>query len=324
LVRSTDTDVQRLLAAAAASAPLGILFPGVHDGTWQPMFFAIASAVVTHGGLTVWYVRRFGRVERDAYSPRAVAYDAAATELNLTPRPSPLTALAWKQFRESGPIALIGLAVIVGVTAFMGVPALLTAPEIPEEYLWAEIANLHAMVTAMFGFVIAIVLGVGVCLYEVSPKLNTFWRSRPIQPDLWFWMKFGTSAFVLMATVYIPWMVVFAIARRFTAKSLFDEEMLAIPLAHLGVFAAAAAMTCLVRHAVYAAILSIPVAFLGVIAIATSSAIAMRIGWMDAPTLGFARLTDEQFAAGVAISLAVNTIIAWLAMRYDWGQKSRY
>ena len=32
------------------------------------------------------------------------------------------------------------------------------------------------------GFAVTLIVGVGVCFYDVGPQLNTFWRSRPIDP----------------------------------------------------------------------------------------------------------------------------------------------
>ena len=83
-------------------------------------------------------------------------------------------------------------------------------------------------------------------------------------------------------------------------------------------------MTCLVRHAVYAAILSMAVVYLGV------------LGWVgsvdrrpDCCTLFHCvRIGGNQLrpqvAFGMALSFVTSTIIAWLATRYDWGRKSRY
>ncbi len=58
--------------------------------------------------------------------------------------------------------------------------------------------ELVGILTSTIGLLVALVVGIGMILTDVSPPLNTFWRSRPINPDLWFWTKFcGTVPYWL-------------------------------------------------------------------------------------------------------------------------------
>jgi hypothetical protein len=159
------------------------------------------------------------------------------------PRRSPLAAIAWKQLRESGPIALAGLAGIVGIAA------LFVAIEPREVVAKEDLIELIALITMTFGFAIAMVIGVGVSHSDMTPKVNAFWRSRPINPDLWFWTKALTALAVLVVVLYVPFMALVSQSNRIGVNTL-DGRI--VVLVHLAVFAAAMAMSCLVRHAVYA------------------------------------------------------------------------
>jgi len=37
-----------------------------------------------------------------------------------------------------------------------------------------------------------------------AAKLGNFWRSRPINPDLWFWAKYATGLLILLGVLYLP------------------------------------------------------------------------------------------------------------------------
>ena len=277
-------------------------------------------AVVTHLVLATWYVRRFGRVaDLEIRSPQVAVRDSNRAGWLPSPRASAFTSVAWKQFRESGPLVLVGLAGVVGVVALYLLAdseQLLSRPD--------QFAEMVAGVSVVVGFFVAIVVGIGVCLGDVEPGLNTFWRSRPINADLWFWTKYFTGMLVLLAAMYGPLLVVLFAFHPNPFSVLFRPDSRVIPLAHIAIFAAAVMMTCLVRHAVYAAILSLSVVYLGTLA---------GLGlWFLAGLLHLVPLrsvfpwepSDAQIAFGMALSFVTSTIVAWLATRYDWGRKSRY
>jgi hypothetical protein len=103
----------------------------------------------------------------------------------------------------------------------------------------------------------------------------------------------------------------------------FPDAMV-IPWLHLGVFAAALAMMCLVRHAVYAAILSIALICLFVGSIWVTLLAAAKFGWMQSPPDTVEQLSEFHVATSLVACFFASTVIAWLAVRYDWGRKSRY
>jgi len=291
---------------------------GITEGTPRLLPLGIFTAVVVHLALAIWYVRSFGRVANlEIRSPQIAAREAGRTDWLAPPRRSQLTAVVWKQFRESGPIVLVGLAGVVGIVLlFMAAERIVAAGGTT----YTPLGMIYARVAIVFGFVVALVVGIGVCLHDVAPQLSTFWRSRPINPDLWFWTKFGTGLMIVLAAIYVP---ILLVTLPVGLDNLWDPDVSFIPTLHIAVFAAAVMTTCLVRHAVYAAILSIAVVYLGVLTVLAT--------WLAAGMLGLVRLnpvwwepTEMQVAAGLLISFFASTLIAWLAVRYDWGWKSRY
>jgi hypothetical protein len=95
--------------------------------------------------------------------------------------------------------------------------------------------------------------------------------------------------------------------------------------AYLAVFAAAAAMTSLVRQAVYAAILSIAFLYFGMASVWLAFVIAVqRGGWKVELPSDPTNMSASQMAIAMLINFVVGTLIAWLAVRYDWGRRGRY
>jgi hypothetical protein len=82
-------------------------------------------------------------------------------------------------------------------------------------------------------------------------------------------------------------------------------------------------MTCLVRHAVYAAILSIAVVYLGFLTAWGAWLVAGLLGWVSLRADRW-EPAETLVVLGMILSFVMSTLVAWLAMRYDWGRKSRY
>ena len=133
-----------------------------------------------------------------------------------------------------------------------------------------------------------------------------------------------TGLLVLLTAIYVPLLAILFALHPDPWRVVGDESALITPAMHMAIFAAAVAMTCLVRQAVYAAILSISLVYVGTL---------IGIGlWFVASLMGIIQLaqrswwepTNPQIAFGMLLSFVTSAIIAWLSMRYDWGRKSRY
>ena len=310
-----------LAVIGLSTAPGGIgAANDVSDARGDYLMLSLFTAAITHLALATWYVVRFGRIANvEIRSPQVAVRGAGRHDWLAPPRQSMIAAIAWKQVRESGPIVLTGLAgIVVVVAVFIAGNALaITGTHVLFGWVYARVA-------IVFGFFVALVVGIGVCLYDVGPRLNTFWRSRPIHPDLWFWCKYATGLAVLLAVIYVPILLIAALGDTSVDDGTNYPEAINIPLGQIAVFAAAVAMTCLVRHAVYAAILSIPMVYLGIMLVWMTIVMARLIGWVERPIGGLWELSDMQVAAGFVMSFVISTLVAWLAVRYDWGYKSRY
>jgi len=290
------------------------------NGAGQFLGISLITAFVTHITLAAWYVGRFGRItNREVVSPQVAKRSENQIDWLGPPRSSAFVSVAWKQLRESGPIVLVGLAGIIGIAA---------TAKLSEWWEFGrpitQVGEIFNAIAVVLGFVMAIVIGIGVCFYDVQPQLNTFWRSRPIHPDLWFWCKFITGLTVLLTAIYAPMFLIWALGDASGMDKLNFPDAYVIPIAHVAIFASAVAMTCLVRNAIYAAILSVAFLYLGVLLASVAWYVSGRAQWAYPNPRIWWEPTAMQVATGFITSTVISTLIAWLSMRYDWGRKSRY
>jgi hypothetical protein len=166
-------------------------------------------------------------------------------------------------------------------------------------------------------------VGIGIALKDQSPQLNTFWRSRPIQPEHCIWCKYVTGLAVLFASIYLPIVFLAVLSERPVDEGVIYPNAIAVPAGQLAIFAAAVAMTCLVRHAVYAAVLSVATVVAAMAFPALLWHKILRRDWIER-TAGHLPSEDVFVAIGFFACFAACTILAWLATRNDWGWKSRY
>jgi hypothetical protein len=270
---------------------------------------ALGVAAVAHLALAAWYVGRFARIaSREIRSRQQAVRCSSRPDWLWPPRQSRFSAMVWKQARESGPIVVAGLAGVAGVLAVI---VLLDY----EHYTVRQAAQLLTTVTVMLGFAVALVGGVGIFLNDLSPRLNTFWRSRPIHPDAWFWTKFLSGGAILYISFCVP-----LLDAVFVDSPVRLSALVLIPLA---VYSSAVATTALVRQAVYAAILSIPLIYFGLTIVWLVLHGAAYVNLIPWPRNSFFEPSVIELAVGMTITIAISTSMAWLAVRYDWGWKNR-
>jgi ABC-type transport system involved in multi-copper enzyme maturation permease subunit len=172
-------------------------------------------------------------------------------------------------------------------------------------------------------FFIALVLGIGVCHADMDPQINTFWRTRPINPDVWFWTKFVTGLTLLLVATYLPNMIL-ALFGAATVSANMTTNPYLLAAAQIAIFASAVAITCLIRHAVYAAIITIPVVYFGIVLVWFTAWVSAHMSGHIGPRKNPLDLTEPQLAWGFLLTFVFSTLLAWLAVRNDWGRKSRY
>jgi hypothetical protein len=235
-----------------------------------------------------------------------------------------VTAIAWKQFRETGTLAVVAAICVVGAC----IVAVLM--ELHNQFFQTQRsspvdAELLTGIAIAFGFGITMVAGIGTLLFDLRPGLNAFWRSRPINTHLWFWVKYVVALALLLPMTVLP-VVIYANSRSWNGDTAARQTyILAMTAAYLAVFAAAAAMTGLVRQVVYAAILSVAFLYFGMASVWLAFVVAaQRGGWKVELPSDPTDMSAFQMAFAMLINFVLGTLIAWLAVRYDWGRKSRY
>jgi hypothetical protein len=301
--------------AALALIPGGIgLILQQRDLIRQQVLAGMALSALIHFLLAAFFVLRFGKIEhREVSSPQIALRRAKSVDWLGPPRRSPFTAILWKQVRESVPIALAGLAIVVATTVLY---------YIVDRDSRGKIDELAIGVSINIGFVLAMVVGIGVVFNDMKPGINSFWRSRPIDSDKWFWIKFVGGVFMLLAAIYGPLFLLAMFGYESPLDLVPHPDAWIFPTSHITLFAAAVAMTCLVRQAVYAAILSIVATVSGILVVGLLLTAAGRVGWLERPREHLLDMTEQQVILGLAISFVVCTVVAWLAVRNDWGQKA--
>ena len=170
------TDGWWIPAAVQSASPGGI---GTIDLPNSPLplrsVFGVPLPVAIGGAfqlaLAYWFITRYGQVTARVRSPQIAAAPVEYTDWLGPPRLSPLTAVAWKQLRESGPVVLAG---ITGILAVITAVAVVSWRQIEPGDAVGQILSLSACV----GLFVSLVIGVGTFLSDVSPPLNTFWRSH--------------------------------------------------------------------------------------------------------------------------------------------------
>lgn len=278
-----------------------------------PLALLVTSSVIGHVCLAYWYLSRFGK---KSGSPQKFGEVSLFGRSRLEPKAStylrppirsPLRAIAWKQFWETGPLALTAVVATVGI-------ATLVYPvqnrDFPSHNHFAELLG---GVTFGVGFLVTVVAGIGVFLDDMKPQIGTFWRSRPIKLPVWFGVKFFTGLLVLTVTfgsllLLSYWLLDshHRIAQNLEHKYFWIVATSAV-LIFMLIYTLAMACYCVTRHPVIAAMTTILLFFAGMYG---SAWISREFLSGDAyPGLGLVTLSLTQ---------VVVLAICWLIVRNNW------
>lgn len=169
---------------------------------------------------------------------------------------SPVAALAWKQAAETVPmsLAVLGTAVIFSLLWGWEIRDQIELPRL------SRTLELFPVIALLGGFLLALLIGVGTFAADLEPRVNTFWRSRPISASAWFWSKYLIGAAAMLLTLGLPALccACWLYGRNLPADQAVEFVLVTVAwgLAWLLVFAVAAATACVVRHTLYASILT--------------------------------------------------------------------
>ena len=129
-------------------------------------------------------------------------------------------------------------------------------------YTWHEFHGYLVGAALSVGFFVTIVAGVGVFLEDLKPALHTFWRSRPVNVQLWFWLKFFTGLLITAIALGTPILVAYGLMQ-FSWWDV-DVPMLAnsdqvtfIVVSFFALYCWSVAAACLIRQPLYAAVFTL-------------------------------------------------------------------
>lgn len=310
---------QNMLRIASAMAPGGVATFALEMPPTGSMMskstnyyrFAVFVMFASHLVLAAAYVVQFGRV-LPGQPQNIVGTVSQGPSWLAPPRQSPLIAIAWKQFRESAPLAVMGAACIALITLIVYLSTKregITADQLP---------FMAAAVWMIVGVMVAVVAGVGVFLDDLSPGLNGFWRSRPIKIGQWFVVKYVVGLMVTIVTIAVPLMAaalyVWLAPDDLSISNLSDDGdvrhfALLGGVGQVVIYNYAIAAIVLLRRPIHAAFTAISIALLTWV----SSAMIAEI---------FFRSSQEIVILTLVGCLMLATFVgAWLAIKNDWGWK---
>ena len=300
-----------LLMAAAPGGFISLWRHYFYPDT-QRIFPYVVLWILSHVCLFVWFTRRFGRT---LARPRRTAGQgialASSQKLSIrSPMRNQITAVAWKQFRETGPIAI---CVAGGVLAFTMVFYYFNKDSMQST---RELGVLLASLSTSTCFLVTLITGFAVFFEDLKPGMEEFWRSRPLNFPLWFIVKFMTGIFVLLVSFGSLYLIAFWLT---DWDLLRDEPRPDVTFFYavtcfLLVYTISMANYCLLRQPIYAVVATLGLCLLGIL--------IPNVFWkIFLPEMD--RLVSAAIFFGSLIGLQVSaTALAWFAMQRNWSLKS--
>jgi hypothetical protein len=160
---------------------------------------------------------------------------------------SPERALWWMHWRQAWPLAIAGPAVVL---VFFVVGTALSAGDVP------HFRSLLYPLSIILGSGWAILIGTTTFCAELETRLVAFWRSRPIDPAGWFWIKYASGALAVFVFIDLPAAWLGKPSGTLAGES-FAAYVACVPAMHLAIYSVTVLVACLVRHTIYAGILSL-------------------------------------------------------------------
>ena len=279
------------LAATILAAVVCDSFPTFPTAWWQydarryllcasPFSFCLVSEVAKGDDLAtflvvqliemLWLVLiacwRFERLARGGRRERrpAVAGEARRGIILWRLRTwSPTRAMVWKAWRETRmlPVATLGIAVVIGVIGMSGEFIRIYSRGGDWRWQGMESETLRAVAISMvgLGFILAVAIGAVLTCADLQPKVEGFWRSRPIHAGQYYWNKYLMGLLVVLVSISVPWMALFYLDRYDVdakAISFFVVALAGVVL----VYTAVACIGCVLRRFVIVCLVGVAVA----------------------------------------------------------------
>jgi ABC-type transport system involved in multi-copper enzyme maturation permease subunit len=261
---------------------------------WLPL----AVNLVVLEGLGTWFTRR--------YEARAIAAEKRTKQLyrrlpailsRVQMRwPGRWAALAWLDVRQALPMALAGLVLACLMAGAQIVINSGVGRELPLQ-LAGQLPGSAWIVALLWGAVV----GSGMFANEFEPKLEQFWRSRPISASTWFWVKFLAGLAVVLGvldlvTILVSWESTYARG----SDQMSRAYIACMPLLHALMYSLAVLGICWLRRPVLAGMAALLVFFvlsIGLDALPGAS-------WLEPIHVYNAIFFDERMLSGGTFDLA--------------------
>lgn len=253
--------------------------------------------IMGHAGVLWWFLKQYARTSvLPNVSRGTFISDFFRLKLVHFPMRSGTGAIVWKQFRESGPLALFA---VIGILAVIGYIYFFEGQDLSI----ADLSGALGVTTLIVAGFVTLAAGIGVLIEDYSPGVNNFWRSRPINPHVWFATKYFSGLLVLLVA-FGP-LVLLARWLGNWGWGTFQDVSFAIIL-FLMIYTLSLAAYALVRQPIYAAVLTVA----GYLFFGFGFSMYQNKGWL--------------WAVGLATCLIIQilaTLLAWQAVIRDWGWK---
>ncbi|MGC1276175.1 MAG: hypothetical protein WBC44_20930 [Planctomycetaceae bacterium] len=223
---------------------------------WRPLAANLLVLVL----LGVWFARRYGsrRFTMEASARRRRRWPRLPAWLP-NPIPGRLAALVWVDLRQAVPLAVAGLVLAVVMT----LAEILLNPGSTNGGLALSVAGQLPGSTWIIATLWAAVVAAGVFGSELQPRLEDFWRSRPISPTTWFWTKYvvGLLAVLIVldgVTILVSWGSPYADSN----NRMSVAYVACMPLLHATVYSLTVLAVGLLRRPAFAAMAAVFAYFL--------------------------------------------------------------
>jgi ABC-type transport system involved in multi-copper enzyme maturation permease subunit len=215
---------------------------------------SLAGNLLMLTGLAWGFARRYGTRQPAPIIERSTRFrwQLPAILSRLPIRwPGRVAALVWLDLRQAVPMCLAGIVLACLMTAV----SLISESGVDARRLPDQIAGQLAAGTWVVGLLWGAVVGAGVFAGELAPRLEQFWRSRPISPSTWFWVKYLAGLAAVLGVLDLVTIVVgWNSPHGGQGPNRMSVAYIAcVPFLHALTYALAVLGTCWLRRPVFAA-----------------------------------------------------------------------
>jgi ABC-type transport system involved in multi-copper enzyme maturation permease subunit len=226
----------------------------------QFVWLPLAANLLVLAALGWWFARRYG--SRPLAAPKNGPHWLSLRLPSILPHfpirwPGRIAALLWLDLRQALPMCVAGLALACLLAAVNAVGDQGFDSLLPQR-IAGQLPGGTWIVAILWGAVV----GSGVFASEFEPRLEQFWRSRPISASTWFWVKFFAGLAAVLGvldvvTILVSWGSPYAQ----DPNRMSIAYIACMPLLHALFYTLAMLGTCWLRRPVLAAMAAVVLFF---------------------------------------------------------------